>query len=123
APPSVTTAPRQGFRSRRTRPGFPGFQRSRSAPRHRRMAGTLSVMKILFVTHSLKLGGAERSLRELIRNLDGVVCDLVVPWWSRLSDDEIHAMFGPSLRRVERAWLPFDLCYRGRPPRYRAIHR
>jgi glycosyltransferase involved in cell wall biosynthesis len=80
-------------------------------------------MKILFVAHTLKLGGAERSLRELVRNLDGVVCDLVVPWWSRQSDDEIRAMFGPSLRRVERAWLPFDLCYRGRPPIHRAIHR
>jgi glycosyltransferase involved in cell wall biosynthesis len=80
-------------------------------------------MKILFVTHSLKLGGAERSLRELVRNLDGVVADLVVPRWSRQSDDEIRAMFGPALRRVERIWLPFDLCYRGRPPRYRAIHR
>ena len=80
-------------------------------------------MKILFVTHSLKVGGAERSLRELVRNLDGVVCDLVVPWWSRASDDEIRAMFGPSLRRVERAWLPYDRCYRGRPPMRRAIHR
>jgi glycosyltransferase involved in cell wall biosynthesis len=79
--------------------------------------------KILIDTHSLKVGGAERSLRELVRNLDGVVCDLVVPWWSRRSDDEIHEMFGPSLRRVERAWLPFDLCYRGRPPMHRAIHR
>src|SRR5688572_10477479 len=80
-------------------------------------------MKILFVTHSLKVGGAERSLRELIRNLDGVVADLVVPWWSRQSDDEIRAMFGPSLRRVQRTWLPFDRCYRARPPWHRAIHR
>ena len=75
------------------------------------------------VTHSLKLGGAERSLRELIRNLGDVECDLIVPWWSRTSDDEIRTMFGPSLRRVERTWLPFDLCYRGRPPMHRAIHR
>lgn len=80
-------------------------------------------MKILFVTHSLKLGGAERSLTELVRNLDGVECDLIVPWWSRKTDGEIRAMFGPSLRRVERAWLPFDMCYRGRPPMRRAIHR
>lgn len=80
-------------------------------------------MKILFVTHSLKVGGAERSLMELVRNLDGVVCDLVVPRWVRQSDDEIRAMFGPSLRRIVKAWLPFDRCYQGRAPWYRAIHR
>jgi glycosyltransferase involved in cell wall biosynthesis len=78
---------------------------------------------ILFVTHTLKLGGAERSLRELVRNLDGVVCDLVVPRLSRQSDDEIREMYGPAVRRVDRTWLPFDLCYRGRPPVHRAIHR
>ena len=80
-------------------------------------------MKILFVTHTLKTGGAERSLRELVSHLEGVECDLVVPRWSRQSDDEIREMFGPSLRRVSRAWTPFDLCYRGRPPIHRAIHR
>lgn len=80
-------------------------------------------MKILFVTHTLKVGGATRSLMELLRNVDGVVCDLLVPRWSRRSDEEIRAMFGSSIRRVERTWLPFDLCYRGRPPTYRAIHR
>jgi glycosyltransferase involved in cell wall biosynthesis len=80
-------------------------------------------MKILFVTHSVKLTGAQRSLSELVRNLDGVVCDLVMPWWSRGSDDEIRALFGPSLRRVERTWLPYDLCYWGRPPMHRAVHR
>ncbi len=80
-------------------------------------------MKLLFVTHSLKVGGAERSLRELIHNLDGVVCDLALPWWTRGSDEEIRAIFGLSLNRVERAWLPYDLCYRGRPPMRRAIHR
>jgi glycosyltransferase involved in cell wall biosynthesis len=40
-----------------------------------------------------------------------------------MPDDEVRAMFGPSLRQVDRTWLPFDLCYRGRPPMYRAIHR
>ena len=80
-------------------------------------------MRMLFITHSLKLGGAERSLRELVRHLDGVDFDIVVPWWSRMADDDVRAMFGPSLRRVERTWLPFDLCYRGRPPWHRAIHR
>jgi glycosyltransferase involved in cell wall biosynthesis len=78
---------------------------------------------MLFITHSLKLGGAERSLRELVRHLDGIDFDLVVPWWSRMADEDVRSMFGPSLRRVERTWLPFDLCYRGRPPWHRAIHR
>jgi glycosyltransferase involved in cell wall biosynthesis len=80
-------------------------------------------MKLLFVTHSLKVGGAERSLELLVRNLEGVVCDLIVPRWARQSDDAIRAAFGPSLRRVHRTWLPYDRCYRGRPPTYRAIHR
>lgn len=71
--------------------------------------------KLLFVNHSLKLGGARRSLRELIR-ARGAPCDLVVQMDEReMDDDAIRAFFGPLVERIERFWLPFELCYRGRP--------
>ncbi|HLL25226.1 MAG TPA: glycosyltransferase, partial [Kofleriaceae bacterium] len=72
-------------------------------------------VKLLFVNHSLKLGGSTRSLRELLKNLDGVEADMVVPADERTMDDaQIRAYFGPNLRRIFRFWLPFELCYRGR---------
>jgi glycosyltransferase involved in cell wall biosynthesis len=72
--------------------------------------------RLLFVNHSMDLGGATRSLRGLIRGYPHLVCDLVVPRAAKASDDEIRAYFGPNVRRVLRFWLPFEQCYRGRPP-------
>lgn len=72
--------------------------------------------KLLFVNHSLNLGGSTRSLRELIANYAGVECDLAVPHHDRSMDDAaVRSYFGPNVRNVFRFWLPFELCYRGRP--------
>lgn len=80
-------------------------------------------LKLLFVNHSLKLGGSTRSLRELIRN-SGQPCDLVVPADERAMDDAaIRAYFGPNVQRIVRWWLPFELCYRGRPSLARSGYR
>jgi glycosyltransferase involved in cell wall biosynthesis len=76
----------------------------------------VSRLRILFVDHSLALGGAVRSLRGLIANYPDLDCDLVVPRLDRSMDDAaVSAFFGPNVRRVSREYLPFDLCYRGRP--------
>ena len=72
------------------------------------------------MNHSLK-GGSTRSLRELIRNYPDLVCDMVIPHRETTMDDaQIRAYFGPNLRRIIRCWLPFELCYRGRPTTLRA---
>lgn len=71
-------------------------------------------LELLFVTHTLDPGGARRSLRELIRNYRDIVCDLVVPRVSTMTDAEIRELFGPNVRNIYRYWLPFELCYRGR---------
>lgn len=80
-------------------------------------------LSLLFVTHSLHHGGATRSLRELIANYPGVTIDLVVPHRAAMTDDEARAYFGPNVRRILRFWLPFELCYRGRPSLWRHGHR
>jgi len=76
---------------------------------------------LLFVTHSLHHGGATRSLRELIASY--TTCDLVVPHRAAMTDDEARAYFGPNVRTIHRFWLPFELCYRGRPSLWRHGHR
>lgn len=89
------------------------------------MNGTFSsVRRLLFVNHSLKLGGSTRSLRELIRGSTGFECDLVVPRDEKTMDErEMREYFGPNVRRIERFWLPFELCYRGRPPLWKSGYR
>jgi glycosyltransferase involved in cell wall biosynthesis len=90
---------------------------------HGRPDGTFAAMlRVLFVNHSLNLGGSTRSLRELIANYRGVAIDLVVPHLDRSMDD-VRGYFGPNVREVHRKWLPFELCYRGRAPLLRAGHR
>lgn len=80
-------------------------------------------LKLLFVTHSVHHGGSTRSLRELIANYPGVEVDLVLPHRATMTDDEVRAYFGPNVRRIFRFWLPFELCYRGRPSLVRTGHR
>jgi hypothetical protein len=58
------------------------------------------VRRLLFVNHSLKLGGSTRSLRELIRGSVGE-CDLVVPRDEKSMDEAaMRAYFGPNVRRI-----------------------
>lgn len=40
-----------------------------------------------------------------------------------MDDAAIRTYFGPNLRHVTRWWLPFELCYKGRPPLARALPR
>jgi glycosyltransferase involved in cell wall biosynthesis len=81
-------------------------------------------MKLLFVNHSLNLGGSTRSLRELIANYRDVEIDLVVPHLDRsMPMDDVRTYFGPHVQNVYRKWLPFELCYRGRSSLLRAGHR
>jgi glycosyltransferase involved in cell wall biosynthesis len=76
----------------------------------------MSRLKILFCTHTVQLGGAARSLREIIRNWD-VDADLAVPKWANADDDsEIRAFFGPRVKRIHHVWLPWSEVYVGRPP-------
>lgn len=73
-------------------------------------------LKVLFVTHTVDpMGGAARSLRELVEAWD-VDADLMVARFNGTPDDAaIRAFFGSRVRRVFRRWLAYDLCYRGRP--------
>jgi glycosyltransferase involved in cell wall biosynthesis len=71
-------------------------------------------MKILFVTHNVGLGGAARSLRELLGAYDDAECDLAVPVFANLPDDAaIRSFFGPRLRRIFRFWIPWSEVYVG----------
>ncbi|HXU71368.1 MAG TPA: glycosyltransferase [Polyangia bacterium] len=73
-------------------------------------------LKVLFVTHTVDpMGGAARSLRELLEAWD-VDADLMVPRFNGAPDDAtIRAFFGTRVRRIFRRWLAYDMCYRGRP--------
>lgn len=73
-------------------------------------------LKVLFITHTVDaMGGAARSLRELLLAWD-VDADLLLHRFNDQSDDAaIRAFFGPRIRRISRQWLPYDMCYRGRP--------
>ncbi|HUS31999.1 MAG TPA: glycosyltransferase family 4 protein [Kofleriaceae bacterium] len=76
----------------------------------------MSRLKILFCTHTVQLGGAARSLREIIRNWD-VEIDLAVPRWANADDDtQIRAFFGERVQRIHHLWLPWSEVYVGRPP-------
>jgi glycosyltransferase involved in cell wall biosynthesis len=92
---------------------------------HAHTDGTFPAMRrLLFVNHSLKLGGSTRSLRELIRNIQDAECDLVVPRDEKSMDDiAIREYFGLNVRRIFRFWLPFELCYRGRAPLWKSGYR
>jgi glycosyltransferase involved in cell wall biosynthesis len=62
-------------------------------------------------------------LRELIRHLPDHTCDMLVPARESTMDDAaIRAYFGPNLGTLTRFWLPFELCYKGRPSRVRVGH-
>lgn len=72
-------------------------------------------LKILFVAHDVGLGGAARSLRELVRNYD-VEADLAVPRLTRTPDDAtIREFFGARLGRITRWVLPWSEVYAGHP--------
>jgi glycosyltransferase involved in cell wall biosynthesis len=81
-------------------------------------------LKVLFVTHTADaMGGAARSLRELIHAWD-VDADVMVPRFNGVPDDAaVRALFGPRVRRVFRRWLAYDLCYRGRPRLWESARR
>ena len=71
-------------------------------------------LKLLTVAHSVGLGGAARSLRELVQAYDGADIDLAVPRFANAPDDEaIRQFFGPRLRRIFRFWLPWSEVYSG----------
>src|SRR5688572_2472202 len=87
------------------------------------MVPSRRMRKLLFVNHSLKLGGSTRSLRELIRNSD-LSCDLVVPRDEKSMDEPaMREYFGPNVQQIIRYWLPFELCYRGRDPLWKGGYR
>lgn len=81
--------------------------------------------RILFVTHTVDpFGGAGRSLRELLRAYQGVEADLMLPRFHGAPDDDaIRRFFGPRIRRIFRAWLPYAMCYRGRPAVWESARR
>src|SRR5260221_1352863 len=72
-------------------------------------------LKLLFVTHVVGLGGAARSLRELVTNYD-VDADLAVPRFANTPDDDyIRSFFAGRIGRVHRFWLPWSDVYVGHP--------
>lgn len=81
--------------------------------------------KLLFVTHTVDpMGGAARSLRELLQAYDHIDADLVLPRSDGSPEDAaIRAFFGQRLGRIVRAWLPWEMCYRGRPELWQSVRR
>ncbi|MEP6859989.1 MAG: glycosyltransferase [Deltaproteobacteria bacterium] len=76
----------------------------------------MTQLRLLSVAHNVGLGGAARSLRELIRNYDGADFDLAVPRFASVPDDAaIRSFFGDRLRRICRFWLPWSEVYAGHP--------
>lgn len=76
----------------------------------------MSQLRLLFVAHNVGLGGAARSLRELVNGYDGANADLAVPHFVNAPDDgAIRRFFGPHLRRIFRFWLPWSEVYVGHP--------
>ncbi|HEY5944422.1 MAG TPA: glycosyltransferase [Kofleriaceae bacterium] len=80
-------------------------------------------LKLLFVTHIVSLGGASRSLRELLNAYDGVDVDLAVPRWIGAPDDaEIRRFFAPRrLGKIVRFWLPWSDVYVGHPKPWQSL--
>ena len=73
-------------------------------------------LRLLSVAHNVGLGGAARSLRELIRNYDGADFDLAVPRFASVPDDaEIRIFFGERLHRIFPVRLPWSEVYAGHP--------
>jgi glycosyltransferase involved in cell wall biosynthesis len=80
-------------------------------------------LKVLFVAHTPIVGGAARSLRELLEGYDDADFDLAVPRLRRATDDQtLRSSFGRRIRRIHRFWLPFEMCYRGQSPWWMAPH-
>ncbi|MEO6775183.1 MAG: glycosyltransferase [Kofleriaceae bacterium] len=76
----------------------------------------MSRLRLLAVAHNVGLGGAARSLRELVRNYEGAEYDLAVPHFASVpEDDEIRRFFGDRLHRIVRFWLPWSEVYAGHP--------
>jgi glycosyltransferase involved in cell wall biosynthesis len=73
-------------------------------------------LKVLFVTHVVTLGGASRSLRELVNAYEAVDAELAVPRFAGAPDDAaIRRFFGQRLGRIHRFWLPWSEVYVGHP--------
>ena len=73
-------------------------------------------LRLLSVAHNVGLGGAARSLRELIRNYADADFDLAVPHFASVPDDaQIRGFFGERLHRIFRFWLPWSEVYAGHP--------
>lgn len=82
----------------------------------------MSQLKLLFVTHIVSLGGASRSLRELLSAYTDVDADLALPRWIGAPDDaEIRRFFAPRrLGKILRFWLPWSEVYAGHPGPWQA---
>jgi glycosyltransferase involved in cell wall biosynthesis len=72
----------------------------------------------LFVTHNTGYYGAARSLQTLLRHYPTAQAELLVTKWLTHRNDlaEIKTRFGPYVSRVWEAHLPFDRCFKGKPP-------
>ncbi len=70
-------------------------------------------MKGLFITHDVSHYGASRSLQLLLRGSKDMVADLLVqrPFTGRIDHADLRSRFGPNVRNILEAWLPFDPCY------------
>jgi hypothetical protein len=90
------------------------------------MTGTHAI-KALFITHDTSNYGASRSLQLLLRNYRGAEIDLLVqrPMRGRIDHEELRSRFGPGVRNIHEAYLPFDPCYQyGRKGfRWRVLYR
>jgi glycosyltransferase involved in cell wall biosynthesis len=72
--------------------------------------------RALFITHDVGNYGASRSLQLLLRNLNDYSVDILVKQNLRdnLTDDVIREKFGKNVSNIFRAFIPYDLCYKGK---------
>lgn len=68
------------------------------------------IRKLFIVNSASQLGGANRSLRNLIINLNEKV-DLMVPKGAGTSDQVIRNYFGSNINKIYRFYLPFRMSY------------
>lgn len=74
-------------------------------------------MKGLFVIHSTNLVyGASKSLAQLLNNVN-FEYDLIFPkvLSDNISDEEIREIYGSRVQNIYRVWLPYELCFYGKP--------
>jgi hypothetical protein len=74
-------------------------------------------MKGLFVIHSTNLVyGASKSLAQLLNNVN-FEYDLIFPKTlsDNISDEEIREIYGGRVQNIYRVWLPYELCFYGKP--------